>query len=58
VLLLCLGATINPVGISKDCFAYTNDLATGATPLKRTFCSQPSNFICQMGNQDFWNYFL
>ena len=49
--ICCLsGATTDPIGVSKDCFAYTHDAATDDTPLKRTFCSQPSNFICQMGN--------
>ena len=52
---MCLGAPIgDPTGIASDCFAYTQDpLVGGALPIKRTLCSKPSYFICQMGELNF-----
>ena len=52
---MCLGAPIgDPTGIASDCFAYTQDPSVGgALPIKRTLCSKPSYFICQMGELNF-----
>ena len=49
-IFLTLGAPVSPSsGFFSDCFAFAPDSTTGALTLKRTLCSKPSYYICQMG---------